>query len=91
MINLKLSKNKFLVLFLCLAIGAFISPRFTYAKHYYNHYRINPGKTMKIDEWGECRMVKNQSGYPAVFIPTRTQTEWDQFRIYHPSHVHIQN
>lgn len=52
-------------------------------------YRINAGNTLKINEWGVCKLVTNNPGWPEVFIPTKTANEWTQFRNNKPSHVNL--
>lgn len=51
-------------------------------------YRVNNGTTVKIDEHGVCRNVTNNVG-SAIFVPTRTATEWATFRSNKPSAVTV--
>lgn len=62
-----------------LALGAFAVS----AKDY---YKVNDHQTELVDECGDCTYVKNNNCLEdALFVPTRTCSEWDKFRSYHPS------
>lgn len=50
-------------------------------------YRVEPGETITVYEHEICQRVGNQSGYPPIFIPTNTLSEWSSFCIHRPSHV----
>lgn len=53
------------------------------------YYTVEGGSSLKVDEWGTCYNVINLSGYPTVFIPTNTSTEWSAFINHHPSHISL--
>ena len=43
-----------------------------------DYYRIDFGQTATIDEWGICKNITRTSSGD-IFIPTRTQAEWEAF------------
>lgn len=47
--------------------------------HAANSYKINAGATVSINEHGTCKRVKNNKSV-ALFVPTKTSTEWAAFR-----------
>lgn len=54
-------------------------------------YRIESNQVIRIDEFSECRDVRNNSGSP-LFIPTRISGEWSAFRNnVNPSVATLQN
>jgi len=52
------------------------------------YYKVNVGTTVTINEHGVCKKVTN-SGSSHIFVPTKTTTEWSEFRIHHPSNVYL--
>lgn len=70
-----MKKNKviiFLPIFILFASIALI----VYAATF---YQIIPSATVKIDEHGVCKNVKNNNG-SSIFVPTATPAEWQAFR-----------
>ena len=55
----------------------------TYSQDY---YRINNGNTQQIDKFYPCKIVTNNCGND-IFIPIKTQAEWDAFSSNLPSGV----
>ncbi|MBU3964746.1 hypothetical protein KJ562_03450, partial [Patescibacteria group bacterium] len=53
------------------------------------YYQVNPVQTVEINEWSVCKRVTNQSGNPSTFVPTKTSSEWAEFRINHPAHTSL--
>lgn len=41
-------------------------------------YKVDNGQTVVINEWGICKWVK-RTQTPSVFVPTKTQSEWETF------------
>ncbi len=52
-------------------------------------YSVAGGASAMIHEWRVCQRVTNASGWPAVFVPTKTSGEWANFRANRPSHVSL--
>ena len=52
------------------------------------YYRVNSGETKKIDEHGICKEVTN-GGSKDIFIPTKTQAEWESFINNAPSEISL--
>ena len=52
-------------------------------------YKVDPGETITVFEHDICRKVTNSSGYPPTFIPTNSQTEWNLFLQWYPSHITV--
>ena len=50
------------------------------------YYRVNVGETKNIDVFDTCTKVTNGWSHD-LFIPTQTQTEWDNFKNNAPSGV----
>lgn len=51
-------------------------------------HQVNNGTTVDINEHGVCREVTNNIG-AAIFIPTKTSTEWASFYNSPPTNVSI--
>lgn len=64
---------KSLILALCLLMLPAVST------HAANSYKVNAGATVSINEHGTCKRVKNNKSV-ALFVPTKTSTEWASFR-----------
>lgn len=43
-----------------------------------DYYRSDTGTAITVDEWGQCRKIKNTSD-KNYFIPTKTKSEWESF------------
>ncbi|MBU4022951.1 hypothetical protein KJ591_01150, partial [Patescibacteria group bacterium] len=53
-------------------------------------WQVNGGTARTVDCSGVCKKVTNQSGYPSTFVPTKTSSEWLEFRIHYPtSHISL--
>lgn len=77
-------KTKYLIFFLSvLAVSLF----WGLEANAVDFYRINPGQTIEIDEWGVCKRVFNPFGRPAIFVPVKTSVEWREFRLHRPVYV----
>jgi hypothetical protein len=51
-----------------------------------DHYKVDVGITKTIDEWRECKRVTND-GFYDIFVPTKTSTEWSEFRANYPAGI----
>ena len=60
---------------LVLAVAILLLP---WAAHAANSYNLANGATQQITEHGVCKKVTNSIG-KAIFIPTKTSTEWAAF------------
>lgn len=65
---LKLFVGLFLVMFFAAPLPA----------HAADFYTLTNGQAGAINEWGQCRLVTNNSGQ-SLFIPTKTSAEWASF------------
>jgi hypothetical protein len=53
-----------------------------------NSYTVNHGTTVQVDEWSVCKQVtNNHASSQALFVPTKTATEWTTFYTHLPSGV----
>jgi hypothetical protein len=51
-------------------------------------YRMNPNSISVINEHGQCSIVSN-TDLRAIFVPTKTSSEWITFRAYKPANIVI--
>ena len=53
-----------------------------------DYYRINNGNTQQINKFFPCKIVTNNCGTD-IFVPTKTQGEWDSFVNNAPNGVSV--
>lgn len=79
-------KNQIKVIFRFATAIAFVLTLGAFAVSAKDYYRVNDYQTELVDECGDCTYVENNNCLEdALFVPTRTCSEWDKFRYYHPS------
>lgn len=85
--SFKNSKNTKIVLSIFALI--FISTVFVYALNTRDTgYKIDPTKSMTIDNWSRCRIVTNNEILP-IFVPTKSASEWYTFTDKKPANVFV--
>lgn len=74
---------------LILAFSVFVNSSLVYALNTSDTgYKVNPGTTAQVTCAGVCHKVTNNST-KAIFVPTKTQNEWNQFAAHLPSGVTV--
>ena len=53
-----------------------------------DYFRINNGNTQQIDKFFPCKIITNNCGTD-IFVPTRSQAEWDSFIANAPNGVAV--
>lgn len=53
-----------------------------------DYFRINNGNTQQIDKFIPCKIITNNCGTD-IFVPTRSQAEWDSFVANAPNGVSV--
>ncbi|MBX3017235.1 MAG: hypothetical protein KF767_05055 [Bdellovibrionaceae bacterium] len=69
-----------------MAFGALFAFNHTHAA---NSYKVDPAATVTISELGYCREVTNNHASRALFVPTRTSTEFLSFINNKPAYVNL--
>lgn len=86
---MSISKLKTLLIIFGIGITFFVlsSKNFVFAiNNCSDGWQVNVGETKQINCQGVCKKVTNNCS-KAIFVPTRTSTEWAEFRTNHPSCV----
>ncbi|MFW5885342.1 MAG: hypothetical protein ACOCUF_03900 [Patescibacteria group bacterium] len=79
-------KSKIKVIFRFATAIAFVLALGAFAVSAKDYYKVNDYQTELVDECGDCTYVENNNCLEdALFVPTRTCSEWNKFRYYHPS------
>ena len=80
----KIKRKKNLIsVFVIVSLAALILVQVVLAADY---YRLPNGLVLDITEHTVCKTVENNSGKD-IFIPTKTSTEWSEFRTHYPTGV----